>query len=205
MGGYRPQRAPTFVHPPETRPAMNQRPAPPGFAALLHSVVLPQGRRLQMAELRELAGDLGLQSVQTVGASGNLLFSAPRARVGTLERRLEQGFAQRFGKPVPIIVRRAAELAALPARNPFGSRFAATQISVRLMREPCRSDLPALLQRHVTDEILTLVDGDLWLGFAGDPARSRIPAALSRRELAAIGTFRSLAMLERIRAALRGE
>lgn len=35
----------------QTRPAMHQPPPPPGFAALLHSVVLPQGRRLQTAAI----------------------------------------------------------------------------------------------------------------------------------------------------------
>ncbi|UDF35978.1 UNVERIFIED_ORG: hypothetical protein LHJ69_02590 [Shinella sp. XGS7] len=30
---------------------MNQPPPPPGFAALPHSVVMPQGRRLQMAAI----------------------------------------------------------------------------------------------------------------------------------------------------------
>lgn len=35
----------------QTCPAMNQPPPPPGFAALPHSVVLSQGRRLQTAAI----------------------------------------------------------------------------------------------------------------------------------------------------------
>lgn len=173
------------------------------FVAALHSVVLPGGLRLRMDALRGLAGEIGLGSARTVGATGNLLFVSRGRSVAALERLLEQSFEQRFGKFVPVFVRPAGAFLDLPSRDPFGGVHDPTCVSVRLMRHPCPDDLAAALRRHATDERLAVVAGDLWIGFPSGPAGSRLPAALARREVGAGGTFRSLSMIHRICEAVR--
>jgi uncharacterized protein (DUF1697 family) len=172
------------------------------FVALLYSIVLPGNARLKMADLRDVAGAAGLGEARTVGASGNLIFAARAGRSpAALENALEARFAAAFGKAVPIIVRRAEDFAALPARNPFGAAHHPQRISVRVMREGYAPGVIEALRPYVGDEDVAIVAGDLWIGFRGPPAQSRLLAAVATRKLAAPGTFRTLAAISRIAAA----
>jgi uncharacterized protein (DUF1697 family) len=89
-----------------------------GYVALLRAVNVGGTGKLPMAELRTMAEGLGFESVRTYIASGNLLFESDlnEAEVkAALEVRLE-AYA---GKPVPVLVRTAAELATVRAGDPF--------------------------------------------------------------------------------------
>lgn len=159
------------------------------YVALLHSIVLAPGRRLLMADLRNMAEELGYGNCRTLVATGNLLFETEGQQVTELEEGLEQAFRNRFGKSVDIIVRTASQWNMLVAANPFADGQGA-QVIVRVMRQPlartCLDDL-ARLQRH---ERLALVDGDLWIDFMGEPAKSRLPSALTTKRLG-VGTMRN--------------
>jgi uncharacterized protein (DUF1697 family) len=88
------------------------------YVALLRAVNVAGTGKLPMAELRAMAEGLGFASVRTYIASGNLLFESDLSEAevkATLEARLKT-YA---GKPVPIFVRTAAELAAVRRADPF--------------------------------------------------------------------------------------
>ena len=96
------------------------------YIALLRAVNVGGTGKLPMADLRAMATELGYSNVRTFIASGNLLFDSPLSEAevkAALEARLE-AYA---GKPVPVFVRTAAEMAAVGAANPFpdahGSRL----------------------------------------------------------------------------------
>ena len=63
--------------------------------ALLRAVNVG-GRKLPMAELRALCGELGWEDVETYIQSGNLVFDAEAGRP-TLEAALEEAIKDRFG------------------------------------------------------------------------------------------------------------
>jgi uncharacterized protein (DUF1697 family) len=174
------------------------------FVALLYSIVLPGSARLKMAALRDVAARAGFSDARTVGASGNLLFEAKgRRSIPAVETALEAGFVAAFGKPVPIIVRPAAALRVMPARNPFGSAHHPRQVAVRVMRTPYPPAFLDDLAPYVEDEDVALCDGDLWIGFRRRPSETRLLSAFSTRRFAAVpGTFRALSMIERIGKAL---
>jgi uncharacterized protein (DUF1697 family) len=175
-----------------------------GFVAFLYSIVLPGNRRLRMAALRDVAAGAGFADAHTVGASGNLLLAAKgRRSLPAIERDLEAGFVAAFGKPVPIIVRPADAVRAMPSRNPFGSAHHAQRIAVRIMRAPYPPAFLDELARYVDDEDVAIVDGDLWIGFRRQPSETRLLSAFSARRLASVpGTFRALSMIERVGKAL---
>src|SRR5206468_12178389 len=63
------------------------------YVALLRGVNLVGRSTLRMAELKSIAGELGLKSPRTFIASGNLLFTSdePEAKLqGVLEQRLKE-------------------------------------------------------------------------------------------------------------------
>lgn len=174
------------------------------FVAALYSVVLPAGARLRMADLKDMAADLGLSGIQTVGSTGNLLFRSRVHHPGELEASLEAGFGKRFGKTIPIIVRPAKAFRRLPAANPFSADHDPRLVAVRLMREGYRQDFVEGIRRYIDDEDVVVADGDLWIAFKRDPGTSRLLSAFSTKAFATPGTFRTLGMVTRINAALDG-
>ncbi|HET8728764.1 MAG TPA: DUF1697 domain-containing protein, partial [Alphaproteobacteria bacterium] len=67
------------------------------YVALLYSIVLGQGRRLVMADLRAMAEGMGLRAPRTLVATGNLVFGAKEVPVAQLETELETAFERTFG------------------------------------------------------------------------------------------------------------
>ncbi|HRO11347.1 DUF1697 domain-containing protein [Amaricoccus sp.] len=175
------------------------------FVALLYSISIAEGRRLVMADLRDLAADLGLERPRTLLATGNLLFEA-EGDARAIEARLEPAFAERFGRAVSIIVRDGTGWPRLMAANPFpeAAEREPARVAVRVMRTPADAAAVARLSPYLAPgERLAVAGGDLWVHLPDGFAPSRLPGAITpRRE--GIGTFRNWNTVKRIGAALAG-
>jgi uncharacterized protein (DUF1697 family) len=80
------------------------------------------GHTVKMDRLRSLFEALGLKNVQTVIASGNVLFDST-AKGAALETRIERHLEKELGYAVDTFVRSPSELASIVAHDPFaGSR-----------------------------------------------------------------------------------
>lgn len=90
------------------------------FAAFLRAVNVGGTGKLPMSELRAMCEALGFHNVRTYIASGNVVFES-RLAERTVKAKLEQSLEEYAGKPVGVLVRTGAELAAILAANPFGS------------------------------------------------------------------------------------
>src|SRR5213076_2285313 len=95
------------------------------YVALLYSIILGEGRRVVMSDLKAMAEGLGLKNVRTLVATGNLVFEAEGPAVADLEEALEAGFQRAFGRHVDIMVRRADDWLKLASSNPFPAESAA--------------------------------------------------------------------------------
>lgn len=157
------------------------------YVALLHSITLPDGR-LVMSDLRAMVSGLGFDAPRTLAATGNLLFEAEGETLD-IERRLETAYAQRFGRHADIIVRTAPDWQHTVAANPYGDAEA-DQIMVRVQRVPLPPDtIDRLDANRPPEDIVRIVNGDLWVHFGGPPNRSRLLGALTTRRLG-VGTSR---------------
>ncbi len=158
------------------------------YVALLHSIVLPQGR-LVMNDLRALATDLGLQAPRTLAATGNLVFETEGGDSHDLEQGLEAAYAQRFGRHVDIVVRTAPQWQRTVAGNPFRDADGA-QVMIRVQRMPLPTETIDRLEPYrPAGDTIRVVDGDLWVCFGGPPNQSRLLGALTTRRLG-VGTAR---------------
>ncbi|MBZ9744932.1 DUF1697 domain-containing protein [Mesorhizobium sp. CO1-1-7] len=163
------------------------------YVALLYSIVLGEGRRVVMSDLKAMAESLGLKNVRTLVATGNLVFESERTSITTLETRLESAFEQAFGRHVDIIVRAAEDWRKLAASNPFPTESveAGDQVAVRVMRKPVAEDAISGLQAcAVADEKVLLVGGDIWIVFSRERPSSRLLAAANHKRMGA-GTSRN--------------
>jgi uncharacterized protein (DUF1697 family) len=164
------------------------------YVALLHSIILHAGRRVVMADLRKISENAGFQNPRTLGATGNLVLDCPEALpLSEVERRLERGIEEGFGKHIDVIARTGGGWLRLAEGNPFPRESAldASLVAVRVMRAPLpESALEALEPWRMVGEKIKIVKGDLWVSFAGKPSQSRLLSRLTARHLGA-GTLRN--------------
>ncbi|TPK70354.1 DUF1697 domain-containing protein [Mesorhizobium sp. B2-4-15] len=163
------------------------------YVALLYSIILGEGRRVVMSDLKAMAEGLGLKNVRTLAATGNLVFESERTSIPALEKRLEATFEKAFGRHVDIIVRGAGDWLKLAACNPFPTESveAGDQVAVRVMRKPVAEDAISGLQAYAAeDEKVLLVSGDIWLVFSRERPSSRLLAAANHKRMG-IGTSRN--------------
>jgi len=74
------------------------------YVALLRGINVGGKTLIKMGELKTCIEALGLDSVSTYTASGNVLFESEEADGAELETKIERAVEQRFGLPVKVVV-----------------------------------------------------------------------------------------------------
>ncbi|HEX8574485.1 MAG TPA: DUF1697 domain-containing protein [Allosphingosinicella sp.] len=150
--------------------------------ALLRAVNVG-GRKLAMAELRSLCGELGWEEVETYIQSGNIVFSAAGG-AEALEARLEAAIRERFGLEVPVVVRTSAQWSAIAAANPFPdvARDEPNRLQLVVSKRPPDPGAAArLMERARAGEVVKAAGGALWFHFPEGVGNSKLgPAAIDK-------------------------
>ena len=92
------------------------------FVCMLRGVNLGPHNRVGMAALRTLFESLGFHDVQTLIQSGNVVFRAGQRNEPRLVTLIEKAIEEHFGFRAEVLLRTAAELKDVIARNPFAAR-----------------------------------------------------------------------------------
>lgn len=79
------------------------------------------GHVVRMTELKELFEAMGLDSVETFIASGNVIFEARGQSVPALEKKIAGGLRKALGYDVGTFIRTGDEIAAIAAHEPFSA------------------------------------------------------------------------------------
>src|SRR5205085_1283987 len=109
------------------------------FIALLRAVNVG-GVTLPMADLRSMCGDAGFARVETYIASGNVVFES-KAAPSKVTAELEARLLAYTAKPVGVVLRTAAEMAAVLKANPFPEADPKYAYAIFLDRRPPRDAL----------------------------------------------------------------
>ena len=162
------------------------------MVALLRAVNVG-GRKLPMAELRVLCGELGWTDVATYIQSGNVVFTAP-GKPEAIEVALEAALAKQYGMDVPVIVRSKAEWAKYQAENPFPQE--AKDEPARLMlvvtkRPPAAGAAEAIEARATEGERVRRAGDVLWFHFPNGAGASKLTPSLVDRAIGSPGTARN--------------
>ena len=146
------------------------------WIALLRAVNVGGTGKLPMAELRSMCEQAGFADVRTYIASGNVVFRSalPEREVAAA---LESPLAAYAGKPVGVLVRTAAEMAAVRAANPFPDAPGNRVVAIFLDSPP-----PADALEHASGrkhEAMALGRREIYVHYGEGMAdsRLRIPAA----------------------------
>ncbi|CRK82367.1 DUF1697 domain-containing protein [Neobacillus massiliamazoniensis] len=78
------------------------------YIALLRGINVGGHHKIKMAELKSLLESMGLQKVKTYIQSGNVLFESEET-AESLTLRLEEAIKEKFGFPVPVVLRSSEE------------------------------------------------------------------------------------------------
>lgn len=162
------------------------------YVALLRAVNVGGSGKLPMADLVAICVAAGLANVRTYIASGNAVFDS-EAGAAQIKAALEQRLASYAGKPVGVVVRSAAEMAQVLARNPFRDAPPNWTVAIFLDDAPPADTLARL--KGQADERVQLGAREIYVAYGAGMARSklRIPAA-------AQGTARNLNTIARLAA-----
>ena len=160
--------------------------------ALLRAVNVG-GRKLPMAELRALCGELGWERVDTYIQSGNVVFSAS-GNPARLEASLEKAIKERFGMEVPVMIRKAAQWAACLDVNPFPKvgREDPNRLHILVSKAPPAADAAGkLTERAQAGESVKAAGGVLWLHYPNGAGTSKLTPALVDRACGSPSTARN--------------
>jgi uncharacterized protein (DUF1697 family) len=163
----------------------------------LRAVNLGGQRRVSNDDLRTTFEQLGLGSVHTFRASGNVVFVSSEA---DLKEAIEDALAERFGFAVPVYVRSAAQLRKLVATDPFprARQRQSGKLQVALLeRRPSARDRDRVLEHATEDDLLSFGARELlWL-----PSTGTQKSSLDLRRIEALiglWTMRTMNTIEEI-------
>ncbi|HZZ12931.1 MAG TPA: DUF1697 domain-containing protein [Paraburkholderia sp.] len=146
------------------------------YAAFLRAVNVGGTGKLAMAELRALCESLGFTQVRTYIASGNVVFEST-LREASVKARLEDCLQDYAGKPVGVLVRTGAQLAAVLAGNPFSKASPSHTVAVFLDSAPTKATLEQVTGQQ--SEEIALGSREIYVHYPDGIGRSKlkIPAA----------------------------
>jgi uncharacterized protein (DUF1697 family) len=154
------------------------------YVALLRAVNVGGTGKLPMTELKSMCDAAGFKSVATYIASGNVVFksSLPESKV---KATLEAALADYAGKPVAVLVRTAAEMAAVLASNPFSEMPGNRTMAIFLDGPPPASALQAVSGQ--AKEQLSLGNREIYAYYPDGAGVSRLKISAAKN-----GTARNM-------------
>jgi uncharacterized protein (DUF1697 family) len=146
------------------------------YIALLRAVNVGGTGKLPMRDLQAMCADAGFGKAQTYIASGNVVFES-RASAAKVKADLEARLLAYAGKPIGVVIRTAAEMAAVLKANPFPQSAPARTVAIFLDAPPPADALGRAT--GVKDEQMRLGVREIYVHYAAGIGKSKlsIPAA----------------------------
>lgn len=172
----------------------------PRFVAFFGSINVG-GNRLTMADLRYALEREDFANVETVVASGNVLFDHEDRPSAGLTEKLAYVVADRFGFDSFVAVRSRDEVAAAIAGNPFAADGQDHLVHTLFLEHPVdQARFDRLVADHAGRGRERLAHGDraLYIDYVDGTGNSRLTGAFMERRLESRGTARNMRSLARI-------
>lgn len=163
----------------------------PTFIALLRGINVGGHRTIPMAALQNIVTVAGGRDVVTYIQSGNVVFAHPSRSTPKLTTQLEAAIAKATGHDVAVILRTAAELAAVIAQHPFAGASPEHLHVSFLASAPPRDALANVDAKAFAPERFALRDRELYLMAPNGLGRSKLAVTLARHKALAAATTRN--------------
>jgi uncharacterized protein (DUF1697 family) len=168
------------------------------YIALLRGINVGGNKKVPMAQLREVFGELGFSDIKTYVNSGNVVFGGRKAG----QRRIEDACEAAFGWRIPIVLRTREELGAILDANPLGAK--ATNLSRYLVSfSGSTADLDASKLDGVTpgrNEEYAILGREAYLWLPDGVHSSPLAKAVTDRRFDVVLTARNWRTVEKLYA-----
>ena len=150
--------------------------------AFLRGINVGRAKRVAMADLRKLLGELGFAQARTVLNSGNVVFDAGTVAPADSAARIEEALVLKLGVASRVTVLSATQFAELMAQNTLAPAADAARMLALVLNNPADMQrLAPLLQQPWHPEALALGQ---WAAYAWCP-----DGVLASKVLASLGTL----------------
>lgn len=168
------------------------RPELKTFVALLRAVNVGGTGKLPMSELKAMCEAAGFAEARTFIASGNVIFKSGKSEA-EIRAALEASLNAYAGKSIGVLVRTAAELAAVLKANPFPEAAPNRTVAIFLNKPPPATGLAEITGQ--AGEEVRLGKREIYVHYRDGIGKSklRIPAA-------ADGTARNMNTIAKLTA-----
>jgi uncharacterized protein (DUF1697 family) len=183
----------------------------PVVISMLRGVNLGSHRRVKMEVLRTLYESLKLRDIQTYVQSGNVIFKTDERDMVKLVQRIEAAIGKKCGFQCDVMVRSAAEMRDVIARNPFAKRrgIEPNRLLVTFLNgDPGDEARKKALAIKTEPEELHLIGREAYIYYPNGMARPKLSWPAIERILQVSGTGRNwnsvmnmMAMAEKMEAA----
>ena len=165
----------------------------PTWVALLRGINVGGRNLLPMTDLAGLFEEAGCAGVRTYIQSGNVLFTASRARAEKLPGLIASGIADRFGYQVPVLLRTAADLGETIRQNPFLEAGASENWLhvLFLADQPDAGRVAALDPLRSPPDAYAVRGREIYLRLPNGGAKTKLTNAYFDSRLATISTVRN--------------
>ena len=162
--------------------------------SMLRAVNVGGHNKIKMEALRALYESLKLRDAQTYVQSGNVIFRSDERDVARLTKRIEDGIERKFGFRPNVILRTAAEMREVIARNPFAKRrgIEPSKLLVSfLASDPGAEAREKVRQMKCDPEELQIAGQEPYIYFPNGSGRSKLSLARLEKTLKTPGTSRN--------------
>ena len=155
------------------------------------------GAKLPMAELRELAADLGARDVSTFIASGNLLCTPPKDVTG-FAAKLEQAIEKKYGFFRECIVRTAVQLKSARKNYPFEVDDPKNGHIVFLLDKPTKAAVEKARELETGKDRWEIIGREMHIRYDHGAGRSDMNGPAIGKALGVPGTSRNLRTIDKL-------
>jgi uncharacterized protein (DUF1697 family) len=166
----------------------------PVIICLLRGVNVGGHNLIKMDALKALCVSLKLKDPQTYVQSGNVIFSTEENDLAKLGTRIQDAIERKIGFRPNVMLRTAAEMRKVVARNPFAKRSGIEpgKLLVNfLLSDPGKQAREKALAIKIGPEELHLVGREAYIYFPNGQGRSKFPWPAIERALGTSGTGRN--------------
>jgi len=166
----------------------------PVLISMLRAVNVGGRSQIKMEALRALYSSLKFENPQTYVQSGNVIFKTNERDLALIAKRIQQSIEKKFTCRPEVILRTAAELRSVIAKNPFAKRanIEPNKLLVTfLASDPGNEARENLRKQKFAPEELHVADRELYIYFPNGIGKSRLPWPRLDKILQTSGTGRN--------------
>jgi uncharacterized protein (DUF1697 family) len=156
----------------------------------LRGINVGGNNKVPMVDLRDMCLGLGYDQIETYIQSGNVVFDSSSSEASVVAE-MEVALLSTFGLTLSVVVRSAAELVEIVARNPFPTEGDGTKLHVTCFAAPLAEAMVAKLDPAFSPPDTFVLDGrNMYLHLPGGMGTSKLAVHVGQK-LGKLGTTRN--------------